>query len=116
MIKPEMFDTVELLVDLPDVQLHAGAQGAIVQAYSEDVFEVEFIDEAGQTLALGALSTTQFIVVWRNANHAWVTADEQAAQLVSRLREPDRREVIDFARHLHVRRARTAPQTQVAGQ
>jgi hypothetical protein len=110
MIRPELFDTVELLIDLPAQQLRAGAQGAIVQAYNDDAFEVEFSDDAGQTLALCALSPAQFIVIWRNANHAWVTPDEQAAQLVSRLREPESREVIDFARYLHVRRARsTAP-------
>lgn len=116
MINPELFDTVELLVDLPEIQLRAGTQGAIVQAYGEDVFEVEFSDEAGQTLAMCALSTAQFIVVWRNADHTWVTADEQAAQLISRLREPERREVIDFARYLHLRRARSVPQPLVAGQ
>jgi hypothetical protein len=109
MIKAELFDTVELLVDLPEHQLHAGAQGAIVQAYNEDMFEVEFSDEAGQTLALCALSTAQFIVVWRNADQAWITPDEQATQLISRLRDAERREVLDFARYLHVRRAHAAP-------
>ena len=115
MIKPELFDTVELLVALPEQQLRAGAQGAIVHTYNENDFEVEFSDEAGQTLALCALSTAQFIVVWRNADQTWVTPDEQAAQLISRLRDSERREVIDFARYLHVRRARSTPQPLAAG-
>jgi hypothetical protein len=33
MIQPELLDVVELLVDLPDVQLQAGDQGTIVEEY-----------------------------------------------------------------------------------
>ncbi len=105
MTKPELYDTVELLVDLPEYRLNAGARGALVHQHAQDVFEVEFTDEDGQTLALCPLNTVQFMVIWRHATQMWVSADEQAADIVSRLHEPDRREVLDFARYLHARRA-----------
>jgi uncharacterized protein DUF4926 len=55
-----LYDVVELTVDLPDEGLHAGAIGTIVDDYagSED-FEVEFTDDAGRTLALTTLRGDQ---------------------------------------------------------
>ena len=105
MTKPELFDTAELLVDLPECNLRAGALGAIVHQHSDDMYEVEFVDEDGQTRAVCALSTQQFMIVWRHATQSWVPVLEQMAELVSRLREPARREVLDFARFLHARSA-----------
>jgi hypothetical protein len=105
MTQPALYDTVELLVDLPACQLRAGARGTLVLQHTADIYEVEFTDEDGQTVALCALPAEQFIVVWRNANHSWVPAHEQTAEIVSRLREPDRREVLDFARFLRLRGA-----------
>lgn len=46
MIEPELFDTVELLVDLPEPNLRAGKRGAIVHVHSDDMFEVEFVTDA----------------------------------------------------------------------
>ena len=43
MIQPELLDVVELLVDLPDVQLQAGDQGTIVEEYEDRAYEVEVL-------------------------------------------------------------------------
>ena len=54
MIKAQLFDTVELLVDLTENNLHAGARGAIVEQYDDEHFEVEFINEIGETEQLSS--------------------------------------------------------------
>ena len=45
-------DTVVLTRDLPDVGLCAGDIGAVVQLYSSDAVEVEFVTASGHTQAL----------------------------------------------------------------
>lgn len=51
-----LFDAVELVTDLPEDGLAAGAVGTIVDEYpGQDAWEVEFSDENGRTLALVAL-------------------------------------------------------------
>jgi len=55
MNKPDLFDVVELESDLPEFGLKQGVQGTIVECYPDGEYEVEFIDEDGQTLALCAL-------------------------------------------------------------
>ena len=45
-------DTVVLTRDLPDVGLCAGDIGAVVQLYSPDAVEVEFVTASGHTQAL----------------------------------------------------------------
>jgi hypothetical protein len=64
-MQPALFDTVDLLVDLPAFNLRSGSLGAIVHAYDERNYEVEFINAEGKTTALCPLSTEQFIVVWQ---------------------------------------------------
>jgi hypothetical protein len=103
MIEPKLFDTVELLVDLPEDDLRAGARGAIVHQHTDDVFEVEFMNEDGETLALCALPYRQFIVVWQAESQRWVTVAEQVAQIIARLPEDARAEVLDFAQFLSTR-------------
>jgi len=48
-------DTVVLTHDLPDVGLCAGDIGAIVQLYSTDAVEVDFVTASGRTQAPLAL-------------------------------------------------------------
>lgn len=48
-------DTVVLLRDLPEAGLRAGDLGAVVQFYSPDAVEVEFVTASGRTLALETL-------------------------------------------------------------
>jgi uncharacterized protein DUF4926 len=45
-------DTLVLTRDVPDHSLRAGDLGAVVQVYSPDSYEVEFVRASGQTQAL----------------------------------------------------------------
>ncbi|WP_013324729.1 DUF4926 domain-containing protein [Gloeothece verrucosa] len=103
MIEPELFDVIELLRDLPDYQLKAGQQGAIVECYENGKFEVEFSDSDGETLALCPLSSEQFIVVWKAKTKQWLSLAEKVASVVFHLSDEHRREVLDFARFLYQR-------------
>ena len=47
---PELFDVVELLVTLPESNLHMGVRGAIVDCYDDQKYEVEFSDRSGETI------------------------------------------------------------------
>jgi hypothetical protein len=51
------FDPVVLKVDMPSHGLKAGDVGAVVQVYSEDAVEVEFVTASGRTQALVTLAT-----------------------------------------------------------
>jgi hypothetical protein len=105
MLQPELYDTVELLIDLPEYNLKAGMRGALIDQYNDTTFEVEISDENGETLEQGAVTRDQFIIVWRSATHEKVSDEEAIAELMYHLPESKRREVLDFARFLHERRA-----------
>jgi Domain of unknown function (DUF4926) len=105
-MQPALFDTVELLVDLPAHNLRSGSLGAIVHAYEGGTYEVEFINAEGETTALCPLSAEQFIVVWQAKTQRWLPVAEHVAALVSLLPEEAGREVLDFARFLYERRQR----------
>jgi hypothetical protein len=101
-MQPALFDTVELLVDLPAHNLRSGSLGAIVHAYDGGTYEVEFINSEGETMALCPLSAEQF-VVWQAKTQRWLPLAEHIAALVSHLPEASGREVLDFARFLYER-------------
>ncbi len=48
MNNPELFDVVELLVNLPEADLQLGAPGAIVEQYPDQSYEVEFTNGTGR--------------------------------------------------------------------
>lgn len=100
---PELFDVIELTVDIPDRGLRAGMQGTIVDCHPGDVYEVEFASEEGVTLDFLALRPDQFIVVWRAKTKSWVPIAEQIAALLAHLPAEAEREVLDFACFLHTR-------------
>ena len=50
MIPPELFDIVELLVDVPNTKLKAGDRCAIVDKHNDRAYEVEFTNSYGETL------------------------------------------------------------------
>jgi hypothetical protein len=100
-IKPELFDIVELLVNLPEYQQSIGTQGAIVECHDLDRFEVEFSNEDGETTALCVLSPQQFIVVWQAQTKQWLTTTDKIAAIFDNLPEDKREEVLDFARFLY---------------
>ena len=103
MMEPALFDIVELLIDLPEHGLRAGARGTIVHQYVDEAYEVEFVSESGETIALCTLSPRQFIVVWRAETQQWVPVEELVTQVVARLPEETGSEVLDFARFLLAR-------------
>jgi hypothetical protein len=100
---PELFDVIELTIDIPEQELYAGMQGTIVASHPGDAYEVEFVKESGETLALLALRPHQFIVVWRASTGAPVPVAEQVTALMEKLPDSAGQEVLDFARFLHER-------------
>jgi hypothetical protein len=101
MIKPELFDVIELLVNLPDHNQFIGNKGTIVEDFEDGQYEVEFANEQGETLALCTLSTEQFIVVWQAQTKKWVSVSEKLTEIIHYLPESKKQEVLNFARFLH---------------
>ena len=62
-MKLEVLDTIVLLKDLPENNLCRGDIGAIVEMYSPDGIEVEFVTGTGQTQALVTLKTKEVRLV-----------------------------------------------------
>jgi hypothetical protein len=52
-------DTIVLTVDKPDAGLRAGDVGAIVEVYSPEAFEVEFVTASGIPQALLTLQASE---------------------------------------------------------
>jgi len=65
-------------------------------------YEIEFINNNGETTELSALSPNQFIIVWEVRNRQWVPVSEQLIALVKKLPETSVKEIFDFARFLSV--------------
>ena len=82
---PELFDVVELLVTLPESNLHQGTRGAIVDCYDDGNYEVEFSDRSGETIALCTLSVEQFLVVWKSKERRWLSVSELLSYSTSKL-------------------------------
>ncbi|MCG9890806.1 MAG: DUF4926 domain-containing protein [Thermosynechococcaceae cyanobacterium MS004] len=101
MIKPELFDVIELLVHIPDLELMPGMQGAIVENHGNNRYEVEFSNNSGETNALCTLSSEQFVVVWRSQTKCWLPIPEKVTAIVNYLPEDRQQKVLDFARSLH---------------
>lgn len=99
----ELFDVIELLTDLPEQSLRAGSRGAVVVCHPDGVYEVEFTNRDGETVALCPLSHQQFLVVWQAKTKNWVSLPEQVAALVIRLPEHAEQEMLNFARFLYMR-------------
>ena len=55
----QVLDTVVMQVDLPSHGLKRGDIGAVVEVYSPDAIEVEFVTAAGHTQAVVTLSANQ---------------------------------------------------------
>jgi len=106
---PELFDVIELIIDIPERQLRAGMHGTVLDCYPDGAYEVEFANEFGETLDFWSFTTDQFIVIWRDATHTWVPIAEQAAALVANLPDNAAHQVLDFARFLAARSPQAAP-------
>ncbi|MCT7957500.1 DUF4926 domain-containing protein [Laspinema palackyanum] len=59
----KLLDVVALTEHLPDLNLHKGQVGTIIEVYEPDVFEVEFVDLQGKTYALETLMVNQLMPV-----------------------------------------------------
>ena len=58
----EVFDTVALVEDVPELGLTAGEVGAVVEVLSDGAaFEVEFCDNSGETYGLHTLRVGQLM-------------------------------------------------------
>ena len=101
---PDVFDVVELTVDIPERGLRAGMQGTVVECHPDGAYEVEFTNECGETVDFLALYPHQFTVVWRAKTQTWLPLAEQVADLVAHLSEREGSEVLDFARFLNMQR------------
>jgi hypothetical protein len=66
--------------------------GCRAPQHTDAVYEVEFINAEGETVALWALPLRQFTVVWRAETRQWVEVAERVAQIVARLPEEARAE------------------------
>ncbi len=69
----DLFDIIELTIDLPEHGLRAGMRGTIVDKHTDDAYEVEFIDEHGETIDFLSLYSDQFFVVWKAKTKSWVS-------------------------------------------
>lgn len=114
--RPDLFDVVELLVDIPVRNLRVGDRGTVVDRYPDGAVEVEFVTKEGKTLASCPVTHEQIIVVWQAKAKAWVPVDEQIASLVARLPRESEKDVLDFVRFLHLRRQSSSVEPLVTAQ
>jgi hypothetical protein len=63
----KLLDVVALLEDKPDEGLVAGQVGTVVEIHSPDVFEVEFLDAEGRTVALVEINRRELLVLKHEA-------------------------------------------------
>lgn len=65
----KLLDVVELLEEMPEDGLVAGAKGTVVEVYETPnlAYEVEFCNDEGETTAMLALLPYQIRVIWRKA-------------------------------------------------
>lgn len=99
----EIGDMVELIVDIPERGLRAGQRGTIVHCHNRIAYEIEVINDQGETLDILAVRPEQFLLVWHAETQQWVPVEEQVAALLARLPEPVAQEVLDFTRFLSTR-------------
>jgi len=59
-----LLDVVALTENLPDLGLHKGQVGTIIEVYEPTVFEVEFVDLKGKTYAVETLDASQLIQIY----------------------------------------------------
>jgi len=59
----QLLDVVALLDDRPPEGLVAGQVGTVVEVHAPGVFEVEFLDRDGRTLALAELKRADLLVL-----------------------------------------------------
>lgn len=63
----KLLDVVALLADKPAEGLVAGQVGTVVEVFAPGVFEVEFLDANGKTVALTELKREELLVLKHEA-------------------------------------------------
>lgn len=107
MTSPELFDLIELIVDVPKAGLRIGDQGNIVEIMGEGQgYMVEFVDDEGYTTHLIFLEPQTFLVVRRHEKKENVSTAEQTAEITARLPDENSQRILDFVRYQY---ARTVP-------
>ncbi len=61
--KIKLLDVVALLKPLQEAGLQAGQVGTVVEILKKDVFEVEFCDKQGKTLAMLPVQSNDLLVL-----------------------------------------------------
>jgi Domain of unknown function (DUF4926) len=59
----KLLDVVALLVDKPQETLVAGQVGTVVELLAPDVYEVEFLDSKGRTIAVAELKRADLLLL-----------------------------------------------------
>jgi len=59
----KMLDVVALLVDKPEERLVTGRVGTVVEVLAPDVYEFEFIDSKGKTIAVTELKRAEVLLL-----------------------------------------------------
>ena len=59
----KLLDVVVLIKSLPELNLHQGQVGTIVEIYDGNDFEVEFVDLKGKTYAIETLSASSLMQI-----------------------------------------------------
>jgi hypothetical protein len=59
----KLFDTVAMLKDIPENKVVKGQVGTIVEEHRNGVFEVEFADKDGQTIASFAVNEAELMLL-----------------------------------------------------
>lgn len=90
-----------MLVDVPEYNLKVATQGAIVEFYEDQSYEIEFANSQGETELTCALSEKEFIVVWQSASKTWLSISNKAEVLINLLSDNDQTKVLEFARSLY---------------
>jgi hypothetical protein len=64
MLNPiKIYDVVALLKDIPQKNLSKGQVGTAVEQLDDNVFEIEFVNTKGETLALEAVHTADLFLL-----------------------------------------------------
>jgi hypothetical protein len=74
---PDIGDVIEVVVDILEKNLRAGIQGTVVHCHENDVYEIVFTDDDGETLDFLALHKKYFVVVWKAETQQWITVTER---------------------------------------
>ena len=59
----KLLDVVALLVDKPEEKLVTGQVGTVIELLAPDVYEVEFLDSRGRTIALAELKREDLLLL-----------------------------------------------------